>query len=192
MGSLRVCDFDGCDRPFSAKGYCASHYAQYRQGRELAPLKPYRVPKIDRFMSKVEKTETCWVWHGTIGRGGYGYFALGRTAVLSHRWVYEYFVERIPTGMFIDHICFNRACVNPDHLRVVTMKQNNEHRKGAQRNNPTGLRGVSYRKESGKYRARVIHGGVVESLGDFATAEEAGEAARLRRLEVFTHSSNDE
>lgn len=32
--------------------------------------------------------------------------------------------REIPEGMCVDHICRVRTCVNPDHLRVVTHRQN--------------------------------------------------------------------
>ena len=34
------CKFEGCDREHRTKGYCMSHYAQFRLGKELTPLKP--------------------------------------------------------------------------------------------------------------------------------------------------------
>lgn len=44
--------------------------------------------------------------------------------VLVHRKVYELLVGPIPDGMTIDHLCRNRKCCNPDHLEVVTMREN--------------------------------------------------------------------
>jgi hypothetical protein len=42
----------------------------------------------------------------------------------AHRSVYVHLRGPIPPGMTIDHLCRNRSCVNPDHLEVVSLKEN--------------------------------------------------------------------
>lgn len=58
----------------------------------------------------------CIEWAGTRTTTGYGLHR-GKPA---HRAVWEKERGPIPPGMFIDHMCRNRACVNVEHLRVVT------------------------------------------------------------------------
>lgn len=63
----------------------------------------------------------CWIWAGR--RGGKGYGQVNRHDY-AHRVMWEEFRGPIPAGMELDHICRQRGCVNPWHLRVVTAREN--------------------------------------------------------------------
>ncbi len=85
---------------------------------------------IWRFMSHVtpEPNTGCWLWTGTTNNVGYGQFSHGERAlrrqVLAHRWLWEYICGPIPRGLEVDHRCRLRVCVNPDHLDLVTHREN--------------------------------------------------------------------
>ena len=66
----------------------------------------------------------CWEWVGPKDRDGYGKaHSEGRTLV-AHRAAYEVLVGPIPAGLTLDHLCRNRACINPTHLEPVTLLEN--------------------------------------------------------------------
>lgn len=83
-----------------------------------------RRPASERFWEKVDKSGECWLWLGTIkprsnGNGAGAFRDENRKIVLAHRWAYENLVGPIPSGLEIDHLCFNPRCVNPKHLEPV-------------------------------------------------------------------------
>lgn len=78
-----------------------------------------------RFWAKVEKQSNgCWVWLGAKYTGGYGSFCLNSKCVPAHRVSYEWENGPISKGLTLDHLCRNRACINPAHLESLTMKEN--------------------------------------------------------------------
>ena len=68
----------------------------------------------------------CWEWLGTSSSGGYGMAWQPERRRMSywHRLNYEHFVEPIPDGYQIDHLCRNPPCCNPAHLEAVTPREN--------------------------------------------------------------------
>jgi len=84
---------------------------------------------IDRlFWPHVEVTDHCWLWSASVIGGGYGGWQYGphgsQRHVSAHRCSYVVCVADIPSGLVLDHLCKVRLCVRPDHLDLVTMREN--------------------------------------------------------------------
>lgn len=88
---------------------------------------------MDRFWSKVTKTNTCWFWNASKNRKGYGQFRINRVLWIAHRFSFKLCGGiLIPGLIIIMHKCDRPNCVNPKHLIQGTIKQNNSDR--AQKN----------------------------------------------------------
>lgn len=80
---------------------------------------------MDRIIAKVNKTDTCWLWTGsTRNPNGYGAVKIDGKVVSVHRLFYSKYKGHIPEKMLVSHTCDNKLCVNPDHLILITAKEN--------------------------------------------------------------------
>jgi len=120
----------------------------------------------ERFWAKVSFTpEGCWLWLGSKAKG-YGKLRFNTRMVSAPRFAYELTYGPIPTGLELDHLCRNRACVNPAHLEAVP------HRTNALRGGGVGALGArktycqkghrfdifnTYISKSGKRQCRTCH-----------------------------------
>lgn len=111
--------------------------------RRLRPLRERFEEKVDRdgpVPAHAPELGPCWVWLGHVcvsARSGYGLIKRGgvgsknASPAQAHRVAYELYVGPVPDGLEPDHLCGNKACVNPAHLEPVTHSEN--LRRGFQR-----------------------------------------------------------
>lgn len=93
-----------------------------------------RASDIARFRKKVDQGHPlkCWEWRGTRGTRGYGQFKWydierGKFRTIgAHRFaLYLAMNTVLPSDVFSNHLCMNRNCVNPSHLRAVDIATSN-------------------------------------------------------------------
>ena len=80
----------------------------------------------DKLYSKINIIEDtkCWEFNGNPDKDGYGFIAFNYNVYRIHRFSYLLFQGQIPDNYVIDHICGNRLCCNPEHLRAITQQEN--------------------------------------------------------------------
>lgn len=131
-----LCIVDGCNRKKFSRGFCASHYQRFRQGKEVnvpIQIQNHGLSKLERFELRVEKTDNCWLWTASRNNKGYGQFNYdGTRPIPAHRAAWMIYKGEIPDGMCILHKCDVPLCVNPDHLFLGTQIENiaDMHSKG--------------------------------------------------------------
>lgn len=86
----------------------------------------------ERFWAKVVLAldSDCWLWSASKNTKGYGQFMFKGSPRLAHRMAYYFTHGDIPAGLTIDHICWTRACVNPNHLRPATQRDQLGNKRG--------------------------------------------------------------
>lgn len=76
------------------------------------------------FWSKVNKTDSCWLWTAAQNGRGYGLYRIHRHSFKVHRFSYMLHHGPIPEGLCVCHSCDVPTCVNPAHLWAGTFKDN--------------------------------------------------------------------
>lgn len=86
----------------------------------------YRKDPNTRFEARCfpEPNSGCWIWDGVQNHFGYGILKINYRQIRAHVFSYKKFKGPIPKGKFVLHECDCPWCVNPDHLKLGTKKQN--------------------------------------------------------------------
>lgn len=79
---------------------------------------------VERFLKKIKKTDTCWLWTASTRGGGYGSFKLHSRTVLAHRVSYILFNGDLSINDVVRHSCDTPSCVNPSHLLLGSCADN--------------------------------------------------------------------
>lgn len=95
----------------------------------MTGIKHHRLETTKQFLKFVRRVVAnpdtgCWEWTGGKQQCGYGKIRHDKRVFLAHRVAYETWREMIPDHLVVDHLCRNRSCVRPDHMELVTDREN--------------------------------------------------------------------
>ncbi len=82
--------------------------------------------QIERFHRSylADPNSGCWLWALSLSPKGYAYMSVGGKKLRTNRISYALHKGPVPDGLDVDHKCNVRCCVNPDHLQLLTHREN--------------------------------------------------------------------
>lgn len=85
---------------------------------------PRGAPLAERFWSKVDMADGCWLWTASLDAWGYGTIKIGAKVVKAHRVSFSLSFGEAPADLCVLHRCDTPACVRPSHLFLGTQGDN--------------------------------------------------------------------
>lgn len=79
---------------------------------------------LERFLSRVKVTDSCWEWTGYRKNGRYGTIYFGAESFQAHVISHILYIGPVDPGNVVMHSCDNPSCVNPAHLSQGSLKDN--------------------------------------------------------------------
>lgn len=202
------CSEDNCPGKHVARGYCNKHYIQNKKAGKFTDLRPLRKANMstedlrDHIKANSVEEDTgyrtpCWTWTRSMS-GPYGQTSYNdpnyadRRPIRAHRLSYQVFNGPLVDGLVVDHMCWHKACVNPEHLRQVAQQENGFNRQGAWTGSTSGVRGVSWDTATGKWRVDAMYNGTRHYGGAFTDLNEAEQAAISLRERISTDGAENQ
>jgi hypothetical protein len=150
------------------------------------------MPDIKRFNAKTKRLDNgCVIWMASKEKRGYGRFFMQGHVYFAHRVSYVIAHGKIDPDLVVDHLCFNKSCVNPDHLQLVTAQQNSENRQSRVSKNYSRTRGVYWRPHINRWTVQVGHNGHTYYGGNYERLKDAKQAVIDLRHRIMTNNLKD-
>jgi len=111
-----------------------------------------------RFYSKVNKTDTCWLWMAYKNKG-YGYMSINNKPKQAYRIAWELERGPIPEGLVVRHQCRSKDCVNPAHLLLGTQADNMKD----------AIRDGTIKRGEDRHLSKLTNDDVLEFIRGYAT-----------------------
>lgn len=120
----RCCNPQHLEAVTVAENNRRKHSPEHRD-KTVPYIPPPKKDVLTRFHEKITVSANgCWVWQASLDQKGYALFSYQGKIRRASRVICALTFGDIPDDMVVDHICRNRACVNPDHLRLLTGRDN--------------------------------------------------------------------
>lgn len=156
--AIKECSVQGCGTGVFLLGLCRPHHRSLKRHGDPRRRRPKYAPPREKLLRGAVRQGECWEWSRARNSSGYGRLTVNGRRERVHRYAYQLFVGPIPSGMEVDHVCHNRACVAPYHLRLATRAQNNANRVGAQPASRSGHRNIHWDSRSNTWKIQVGKG----------------------------------
>ena len=125
---MNKCKVTDCEVRARTQGMCDRHYMRYRKYGDPNTTKNLYTKFYDtetRLRAMVKSWSGCW---STGDKNQYGKITIDSETRYAHREAYSLWVGPIPDGLYVLHMCNNKACINPKHLLLSTQKVNMIHK----------------------------------------------------------------
>lgn len=121
---MKICSIPGCESQYFCKSYCKNHYARFYKNGD-----PYKRKSSSRKIDyKVTETGCFECTSHAVNSTGYFFIRNNGKTYQLHRFIYKEMFGEIPKGLVVRHKCDNRKCINPEHLELGTLADNNRDR----------------------------------------------------------------
>lgn len=134
---MRTCSVNGCFNKHYGKGFCQKHYVNYK--KYGYPIKHFYTRPLDFEINE----DGCFVCTShDPDNEWYPQYRIRGKKWRMHRFVYTEMFGEIPDGLVVRHKCDNPRCINPEHLELGTIADNN--RDAVERNRKRSIYGSKH------------------------------------------------